>query len=147
MSLLSWILVTAPDKFFHIFPNRWVFSLDSFQYVDGWPSGYGVREALDFADRHRAGKNAFIGVRWDAGNPEDSVLLYASKLPGVTTSFFDKRLDEFPLIVEAMRNRPMYLITRNNQRGGLDQNLTLLTQFYKPAGEESVEVYIYKSDK
>ncbi len=144
MGIASFVLIFSPSYFFHMFPRAWVYATEAGQYVDGWPSGYGVMEALAFVDKHRDGKQAFIGVRWDSGNPEDTILLYAPHLPGITTSFIDKRLENFNLIINTFRNKPMYLITRAGQRGGLDDHLTFLARFPKPSGIEAVEVYQYQ---
>ena len=140
---LGFLLSFSPSTFFHLFPNKWIYSFERFQYVDGWPSGYGVGDALHYVDSIRHGEPAFIGVRWDAGNPEDTVLLYAPKLRNVISTFFDPKMEEFPQVVAEMKNRPIYFITRTAQRAGMDDNLTFLTRFYKPDGGESVEVYQY----
>ncbi len=139
----STILVYSPARFFTLFPNYDAWTTDSFQYVRGWPSGYGVMDALRAADKDRAGKSAFIGVRWDAGNPEDTILMYASRLPGVTTTFVDKRLPTYPRIFTDFANKPIYLITRENQRGDLDGRVSLVERYQKPYGGESVELYKY----
>ena len=101
-------------------------------------------EALSYADSERNGRDAFIGVRWDSGNPEDTVLIYGDALPGVTVGFLDMKLEDLPDIVAKNRDTPMYLITRNGQRADLDRWLTLRAQFRKPMGSESVDVYQFQ---
>ncbi len=144
MTSLSVLLSMYPAQFFHAFPAYRIFASESWQYIDGWPSGYGVMEAIRFVDRDRGGKRAFVGVRWDSGNPEDTVLLYAQKYDGIESTFFDPKLETFSSLVDTYQNVPIYLITRNDQRMDLDANLTLLARFPKPFGRESVEVYRYR---
>lgn len=141
MGTASCVLVLSPPLFFRSYPPAVIYKGEYWQYVRGWPSGYGVMEALRFVDTHRNGQPAFVGVRWDSGNPEDTVLVYAARLPGMKTMFFDPQMEEFPYLLERYRSLPIYFITRNHQTAGLDDHLTLLARFPKPDSEESVDVY------
>lgn len=140
MGTASSLLSLNTPQFFHIFPQIGALAADTYQYVDGWPSGYGVMEALAYVDTHRGTRQSFVGVRRDGGNPEDAVMLYAPRLHGLAVNFLDPIMDDFSGIVRTYATMPMYFITRNGQYGYLQPNLTLLTRFSKPYGNESVEV-------
>lgn len=142
MSILTLILAFDTRYFFHLYPQLAVFATDTYQYVDGWPSGYGVREAVNFVNSDRGNMPAFVGVRWDSGNPEDMVLVYAP-LSGMEADYLDTRLGYFSDLVHENKKRRMYFITRNGQYGGLESRLTLLARYPKPYGKESVEVFRY----
>lgn len=143
MSVLSLLLVNDPKYFFHLYPHVGAFTTDTYQYVDGWPSGYGVKEALSFVNTNRGNLPSFVGVRWDSGNPEDMVLLYAPRL-GMAADYLDTRLGYFSDIITENRKLRMYFVTRNGQYGGLESHLTLLIRLPKPYGKESVEVFRYQ---
>ena len=141
MGLLSTKLLVDPVGFFHLFPQFWVYAGETAQYIDGWSSGYGVREALAFVDAHRSGMPALIGLRWDSGNPEDAVLLYAPALPGLTVRFLDSRVNDLATVLAQFHDRKQYFITRKGQQGEPGSRLKLLARFSKPYGDEAVEVY------
>lgn len=141
MAMVSAILIVDPVKYFHLFPKFSVFGTESWQYVDGWPSGYGVREALSYVDVSRGVALAFIAVRWDSGNPEDAVLLYGPRTPNMAVGHLDERLSTYQTIKEASGIMPMYLITRAGQLGNFRGKRVLLKRFPKPGGEDPVEVY------
>lgn len=141
MIVAATILAINAPLFFQTYPQKSVYAGENWQYIKGWPSGYGVMEALAFVDRDRNGRPVFVGVRWDSGNPEDTILLYAAKIPGMSTMFFDPKMEEFPNLVRKYSSIPMYFITRDHQTAGLDKYLLLLQEFKKPNSQESVKVY------
>lgn len=141
MAMLSAMLIVDPVRYFHLFPKISVYGTESWQYVDGWPSGYGVREALSYVDVSRGGRRAFIAVRWDSGNPEDTVLLYGPRFPGIVVGNLDDRLSSYQSIVDAVHSIPVYFITRSGQLGNFRGDRMLLKQFPKPSGSEVVETY------
>lgn len=142
MGLFSLLLIFRPVTFFGLYPQIGVWKGENWQHINGWPSGYGVMEALEFVHNHRQGRNALIGVRWDSGNPEDTVLLFANKYPGLEATFIDVKLArESEMILQQYKEQPVYYITRDYQYGGLEKMLTLLARFPKPDGKEAVEVY------
>jgi len=141
MLILSGLLVVNTAGYFHFFPQKLVFATESYQYVDGWPSGYGVKEALAWVNQDRQGQRAFVGVRWDSGNPEDSVLLFATRCPGLSADFFDPMMNSFAVTYQKYQSLPIYFITRKGQLAKLDKQLKLVASFPKPRGAETVEVY------
>lgn len=142
--ILNFILLKNPVNYFHLFPKIGTYAVDSWQYVDGWPSGYGVKEAIDYVNSDRNKQPALIGVRWDSGNPEDTVLLSSAKYDNLQAAFLDKRLSDFEEVALLSRKIPMYFIARKGQYGGLENNLELLKIFSKPDGLEAVEVFKFK---
>lgn len=141
--IVTMILLASPVLFFRLYPQIGIWKGENWQHINGWPSGYGVMEALRFVNTHRAGNDALVGVRWDSGNPEDTILLFAQNFPGLEATFLDVKLAwETEKIVQQHAGKPIYFITRDHQYGGLENALTVLARFPKPDGNEAVEVYL-----
>jgi hypothetical protein len=142
MTFLSAILVVDSPNFFYLFPQWMVFRTESWQYVDGWPSGYGVKEALNAIDADRRGERALVAVRWDSGNPEDAMFVYTKENTEVTTKYLDPRLpDDAREVLTASAHGRVYFVTRQGQYNGFERYLIPLAQFPKPGGKEKVELF------
>ncbi len=142
MGILSLLLILNPPSFFHLFPSWKVLGFESFQYVDGWPSGYGFREAMNFIDQDRKGQPAILTVRWDTGNPEDAAYVYTRGNPSLVTYYLDRGLpQEAREILTHAKTKVIYFMTRKGQYGGFEKFLDLLATFPKPRGTEQIELF------
>lgn len=141
MTALSALLIIDPPTFFHSFPLPDLQS-ESYQYIDGWPSGYGVKEAIAAIDADRHGEPTIVAVRWDSGNPEDAVFVYTAGNTGMTAKYLDPRLPEDAReVLNASARERVYFVTRQGQYNGLERYLLPLAQFPKPGGKEKVELF------
>lgn len=144
MTLLSAMLIINPPAFFHLFPTAQLQS-ESFGYIDGWPSGYGVKEALTVITADSRGEPAIVAVRWDSGNPEDAMFVYTEGNSELTTRYLDPRLPEGEReVLDASLHERVYFVTRQGQYNGLERYLMPLARFPKPGGKEYVEVFRVK---
>jgi len=141
MSVLSAILIIDPPTFFHLFPVAQL-RAESYGYVDGWPSGYGVKEALTAIDADRRGQHAIVAVRWDSGNPEDAMVVYTKGNTQITTKYLDPRLpDDAREVLNASARGRVYFVTRQGQYNGFERYLVPMGRFPKPGGKEYVELF------
>lgn len=141
MTVLSAILIIDPPTFFHMFPAVEL-RTESYQYVDGWPSGYGVKEAIAAIDADRRGERAIVAIRWDSGNPEDAVFVYTAGNTDMTAKYLDPRLPEDAReVLNASARGRVYFVTRQGQYNGFERYLIPLRQFPKPGGKEKVELF------
>jgi len=141
MIVLSNILIISPDMFFNLFPQKRIFKGESEQYVNGWSSGYGVKEAINYVQSVNADKPVIVGVRWDSGNPEDYVLLMDKYSDDYKSIYLDERLSTLAQLRQVKDKVDVYLITRYNQTGNFNAKKVLVKAFSKPRGQERVEVY------
>ena len=142
MGALSMFLIISPPSFFHLFPSWKVLGFEPYQYVDGWPSGYGFREAMDTIDRDRNGLPAVLTVRWDTGNPEDAAYVYTRGNPSLVTHYLDRGLPkEAREILTNAKSTKTYFMTRKGQYEGFEKILDLLATFPKPRGTEHIELF------
>lgn len=139
-SILTIVQLFDPIAFFSLYPRTGIFRNETWQYIENWTSGYGIREALQRIELDRNGRPAVILVRRDSGNPEDAVLLYASNDPSLIGGYLDSGVS----IQSVLQNNPtwpLYFVTRANQPGNVPVELVPLGKDLKPNGLESVDTY------
>jgi hypothetical protein len=113
-----------------------------------WPSGWGVKEAVDTliaeskkypaSSASSQGARMLVFVRLDAGNPEDAIISYMGRAQ--IPVFFIQQINEIANIKE-LATIPWYFVSRGDQHGGLDKYLTKVAIFKKPLDSEYVGVY------
>lgn len=138
---LDSLLIFKPINYFGILSKYSSYSQKEV-YLGTFTSGYGVKEAVDYVIGKAAGAKTIVGVRLDAGNPEDAVFMYMSKVQNIKVLYLS-----FDMIKNAVGGNfvtssyPIYFITRENQLVGLDKFLTEKARFVKPDNVSSVVVY------
>lgn len=143
--LFSFFLLFSPARFYSFFRFFPSIKDDFSQYVSGWPSGYGVKEAVEYVKEKSAGKPTFVFVRNDSGNPEDAVYVYLQHekhirvLPLVYLDFITSQKDAL-----TSSGVSFYFISRGPQYAGRQNQLTELIRFKKPLDDEFVGVYRLK---
>ncbi len=141
---LDALLIFSPITFFNTLGKISAYSQKSI-YLGTFTSGYGVKNAVDYVVENAKGKEVIVGVRLDAGNPENSVFVYLRKYPNIKVTYLDSKIfeklptDYFP------SNYPVYFITRENQLAGLDNLLVEKVRFVKPDGTSAIVVYQVKT--
>lgn len=146
MTSLSLLLIARPDTFFHVFPSWRVFQSESWQYIDGWPSGYGLKEAFALVEADRKLQPAVMTVRLDTGNPEDAVFVYGVSRSDTYVRYLDYRLvEEASEILSHASRIPTYFITRSGQYAGFEHSIILLGRIPKPRGNDAIEVFRVRS--
>ncbi|MEK7572904.1 MAG: glycosyltransferase family 39 protein [Patescibacteria group bacterium] len=127
------------------FPNLLlgVAKVDATQYFHGFPSGYGVIEAINYLKDLGKDKNITIIVRNDSGNPEDAVVAYLyynnpniKVLPVNEPDLkdFDSLKDNLPI------NGEIYFVSRGAYYVGLEKYFLSEKKFLKPNDNEFVGV-------
>ncbi|MCL4385594.1 MAG: glycosyltransferase family 39 protein [Cyanobacteria bacterium] len=140
--LITIFQIASPMNYFNFLSKFTSFSQKD-EYINSWTSGYGVREAYNFTEDIAGNKNIILGVRLDAGNPENGILMYAYKNKNITPVYFDsKLLDKKALESACIKTKmPLYFVSRGGQLAGLNKYLYEIKKFYKPEGSEYVGVY------
>jgi hypothetical protein len=142
----DWALLVDP-------PRAPLVELDRFQYVTGWPSGYGVRDTVDFVRSERARHPEGIIVVTHARTVRttaralDLEFAYAKDVR-VEDLNFDHPDGALPLLAEWARERPTLVVLEPPQGKsrrpdpatfGLDARLAART--FKPDGKLCDEIY------
>lgn len=113
-------------------------------YVNNWTSGYGVLLAVDYVRDKAQNKGIVVGVRLDAGNPENAVLAYFYDDDSVAATYLDSQMFSGDLSqVDCLEaSVPVYYISRDSHLGGLDKYFVEEKRFYKPKSQNYVGVHI-----
>lgn len=109
-------------------------------YVNNFPSGYGVKEAVNYTKNQIKDQQAIVFVRLDAGNPESTVHLYLNNQNNIKVNHIGGKqasLENISRDSDVKR----YFISRDNHVLGLEKQLTLQKRFFKPDQVSSVGVY------
>jgi hypothetical protein len=137
----STLLMISPlsyYRFLRFFPQT---HTDFAQYVSGWPSGYGIKEAILFLEKKAIVSPIVITVRLDSGNPEDAVYLYGERIRNTIVG----PQNDLPAIYDQMKtlgiSYPVYFVSRGDQHGLFKSCLEESKKFTKPLDPEYVGVY------
>jgi hypothetical protein len=138
---LSFLLVISPITYFNILDNTSHFSLKK-EYVTYWSSGYGIEEVVNFLKNETKITPAIIGVRLDAGNPENAIIAYFQSSKKAIPTYLDARMFENFNNYDCINSKlPVFFISRDNQLAGLDKHLEEIKKVYKPEGKHYTGIY------
>ena len=143
-SYISIILITNPVVYFNILNRLTPAFSQKGEYVTDNPSGYGLAETRRYLETKAMANPLYVGVRLDAGNPENSLMAYYFKNPKISVIYFDKQLfaPDFP-IDKLKLDRPLYFVSRSEHRGGMENYLIEERRFYKPERKSYFGVYSF----
>lgn len=142
--IVSGVIVSSmPNTFFSLLTPLPAAKADFSQYVAGWTSGYGVKEAIGRVRQENMRSPVVVFVRLDGGNPEDAVVSYMMRA-GIPYFYLEELLDvsKDPVLSKA----PWYFISRGNQFGEYRTRMVEVVKFKKPLDDEFVGVYEIKKN-
>ena len=134
--LITVLILFSPLGFYRIFGFIPAVSADFSQYVRGWTSGYGVKEAADWLKEKSKDGQLIVYVRADNGNPEDAMYVYLSNEKNITVL-------PITLLKDAPSGASSYFVSRGPAMAGLDKQLKEITRFNKPLDDEYVGIYAH----
>ena len=139
---------------------------DHFQYVSGWPSGYGIKETVEYLKGKAKEKplTLFLTTIW--GHPNDSLTLYLKNEPNIkiyeahwwykspivpgNVNYAQigksKYLREVTETINFRELKETYFVTDSNKSPGKEflmtnRNFYKVATFYKPGKKYSVDIY------
>ncbi|MEI7554450.1 glycosyltransferase family 39 protein [Candidatus Chlorohelix sp.] len=112
---------------------------DRWQYIEGWPSGYGLEESLNTLRDLAATAPILIYIDQDNVTPE---IYYMTKLSQLKGWVFFGRTTEVNWLTRNFRGeRNTYYITTVQPDEMLRPYLKLVKSFPKPGGQSSITIY------
>ncbi|MFH0863681.1 MAG: glycosyltransferase family 39 protein [Candidatus Gottesmanbacteria bacterium] len=139
--ILSIILIITPIRFFSLFPSFGSFASDKYQYINGWPSGYGINEAINLLNNTSRKRQIIIGVRPDSGNPEDAIWTYYWQDKQAMVTYFRSDTEYWQNLKEYSQLFDIYFISRDDQLLGQERVLSEIIRFPKPNSKSYIGVY------
>lgn len=140
---LAYSLVVSPITYFYLM-GKLTFEHSSQEYVRGWTSGYGVKEAYDFLNELAGGEPIKVEVRRDYGNPESAIFAYTNNNENILSTFIDFECKDSKAVFETDENLTAYFVSRGLNFDRREKCLKEIKKFYKPYGNEFVGVYQIK---
>ncbi len=116
-------------------------------YTSGQTSGHGIHEAVQYiTDHSNPDKPAMVLFGFNIGNPESAINIYTQNTHNQVGLHVDAQLfegiDTYDCITSAY---PTFLVTRNDQRLGMDRFFVLEKAFPNPDKNYSVRIYTIKN--
>jgi hypothetical protein len=141
-SLLAGIVMSvSPLTFYRLLtPLRYTRG-DYSQYVVGWTSGWGVREAADELINNALFTPIVVFVQLHGGNPEEAIPVYLLRhgIP-VFQLYSMSEIGNVPDLVA----RPWYFVSRGPDLAGFNDYFVETKRFGKPLDPDYVGVYIIR---
>jgi hypothetical protein len=141
-ALISIFLVFDPLKTLEFISRNKTVSQDMEQYYTSWPSGYGVKPAIDWLKNEAQKGPILIITRLDNGNPENAIFAYLRNRPNIYLAQASRQPTQEELA--PFKNIPIYFVSRGLQSLNMEKYLTEKIIFQKPMGEEFVGIYELK---
>jgi len=143
-SYFLFLQLCIPLRYFSALEKVTAYSQKS-EYVTSWTSGYGVKDAVDYVKNIQG--PLLVGVRVDAGNPENAIFSYLHSSKTHKPVYFDGKtmtsdISQIDCIQVPM---PLYFVSRGTQLAGLEKFLVEVKRFEKPEGDEFIGIYRIKS--
>jgi hypothetical protein len=133
------VFLLSPLTFYNLISFAPRVQGDFSQYVTGWPSGYGIKEAANYIVQETAKNTTFVFVRLDSGNPEDGIAMYLLRYPNIHVLPLEylSQVEQ----AEMTTSKKLFFVSRGNQFGNITEKLDRGKVFPKPFGTEFVGVY------
>ena len=88
---LSLIQITFPQKYFNALDKISHHSMKA-EYITYWSSGYGIDEVVNYLKSEAKTKPIIVGVRLDAGNPENAIIAYFQGSNNILPTYLDAQM-------------------------------------------------------
>ncbi len=143
---LTAILIFNPEQY--ILQTSKVSGHADTGYIFGQTSGYGINETMQYITEHASPSvpnMVLFGL--NIGNPESAVNVYSQK----NSQLFGLHIDAnfFPGIDQykcLSSQYPVFFVTRDDQRVGMDKYFVLEKSFPNPYTKYSINIYTLKKD-
>ncbi len=144
--IISGMLILNPKEYIVQLSN--ISRYSDVGYVYGQTSGYGINEAMNYIkERSSPSQPSLIVFGFNIGNPESAVDVYANKSVNLFPLHIDSKLFQGLESYKCMTSKyPMFFVTRNDQRVGLDNYFSLEKSFPNPDKTYSVRIYTLKKN-
>lgn len=146
--MLSFLLLLDNEVYFKVL-NKFPKYSQYEEYLVAWTSGAAVQKAVSYINEHQLVDDGeiFIGVRTDAGNPENTVIYSFYENKNVIVSYFDdqviKNLTQYDCLKSAKK---FIFVSRDNNFGGTQEFWQEKIRFYNLEEKSFVAVHTTKDE-
>ena len=116
-------------------------------YIQGQTSGHGINEAMQYMKEHSKNQTAMVLFGFNIGNPESAIDVYSQKTANLAPMHIDSQMFGGIHEYECLTSQyPVYFVTRNDQRVGMDRYFILEKKFPNPDPTYSVRIYTLRKN-
>lgn len=132
-----------PIEYFHL-GSRYI-AYPETQYINGYTSGYGVLEAVNYLKKEAKDRKIIVVVAENSGNPESAMNVYFNKFDNIPVAYLDAskhpEINKYDCLhIPA----PTYFVSRDEQLAGLDKFFVKKKTIHNPYGENRIGIYKLK---
>lgn len=139
---ISISLISNPLFYFNLMDKLTKTYSQKTDYVTGDTAGYGLNQVRQFLEETSKKNPIIVGVRLDAGNPENALQAYYFYSQNIKVINLDKQLFPADFDFNNLKSPvPVYFVSRSQHQGGLEKYLTEVVRFYKPEGKSYFGIY------
>lgn len=145
---VNFLLLTNSVSYFNLMDTVSKNYSQKNEYVTGDTSGYALSEVIKYLEDKAKTGPFVVGVRLDAGNPENAILAYFYNNQTIKATYLDVKMfpDNFDFSKIELKN-PVYFVSRSQHQGGLEKHLVEEKRFYKPEGKSYFSVLRFDPKK
>ena len=115
-------------------------------YLNGFTSGYGVNEAVNYFKNLSNKEKFVIGIAENSGNPESALLVFFNKNENIKVIYMDSKLfgvnlSNYDCLSTGVKT---YFVSRDNQQAGLEKFFIKITEIKNQYGANWIGIYKLK---
>ena len=119
------------------------------EYLVSWTSGIAAQQAVEYIQDFELAENqkVFIGLRTDAGNPENTVIYSFYNNKNTIVSYFDSQVIQDFAQYDCLKSPQKFIfVSRDTQFGGTQQFWQEKARFYNLEAQNFVAVHVIKEN-
>lgn len=139
--ILAWtlfsdfVMISSPQQYASLFVDRAY--IDMRGYSHGWPSGYGIPEAVNYLKQQARTQRIIVVIRNDHGNPEDAIVAYLDYQPRIILVVSNNPRGDVQFIFQKIGTSiPVYFVSRGAYYAGLEKYFAAKKEFMIPNDED-----------
>ncbi len=114
---------------------------DRLQFMDDWPSGYGIPEVIEFIKQESQQEPIFVATEGTFGLTPYALTIYLQDYPNVEIKGYWPISSGVPEIIEISKTKTTYILFKDTQEPQPEWPLTLVVQYRKGRGNVFSKLY------
>ncbi len=115
---------------------------DRMQFIDDWPSGYGIKEIVEFAQREAQKEPIFIGTEGTFGLTPYALTIYLQNTPNIEIKGYWPINEGMAEIIQIAKHKTTYVLFKDTQEPNPEWPLELVVQYRK--GRSNIYSKLYQ---
>ena len=135
-TLTSFKLLTSPQE-------AKIADADAGQYLNGWPSGYGVKEVVNFLKQESKDQQVLVGTEGTFGLLPYAIQIYFFADKNIQLSgFWPVNENNLPAqVLDSAKTKKTYFVFNENQKEIENPRLKLIAKYQKGIGNSFMRLY------